>query len=286
MEQFRYYLFFFILVLSGFSAGAQSPWARSKGGGYAQVSWNFIPTYTNLFGENGNDIVLSREVSERSVQFYGEYGLGKKTSLMVSLPYVWNERGEVNPESKLVNIGPGGEISGLGNSTIGLKHQFLSGRLAMAGNLRVQLPADATYVMNSDLRTGYDALSIIPTISAGMGFGITYWYAYGGYGYRSNNYTDFVTFGGEAGVNVGKFWVSAFTESILPLGNGSVESAKEPYFTGLFTDNQGWVSYGLKASWVIRPSFGINFSGAGAGWAQNVPKSPGVSVGVWYRWGQ
>ncbi|HAD13189.1 MAG TPA: hypothetical protein DCF33_12230 [Saprospirales bacterium] len=265
---------------------AQSPWARSKGGGYAQLSWNYIPTYTNLFGEDGTDVVLSREVSERSLQFYGEYGLAQKTSLMVALPYVWNERGEVNPKSNLVNISPGGEISGLGNTTIGLKHQFLSGKLAMAGNLRVQLPAGASYQQESDLRTGFDAATIIPSLSAGMGFGITYWYAYGGYGYRTNNYTHFVTFGGEAGLKVGKVWVGAFTESIIPLENGSVEPAKEPYFTGLFVDNQGWVSYGVKASWAILPSLGINFSGAGAAWAQNVPKSPGISLGAWYRWGQ
>lgn len=285
MMQIKHFYFILFLLTIATWAEAQSPWARAKGGGYAQVSWNFIPTYTNLFGEDGNDIVLAREVSERSLQLYGEYGLGKKTTLMLALPYVWNERGEVNPESKLVNIGPGGEISGLGNTTIGLKHQFLSGKLAMAGNLRVQLPASATYQPENDLRTGYDAMTIIPSVSAGMGFGITYWYAYGGYGYRTNDYTHFVTFGGEAGLKVGKVWVAAFTESIIPMENGSVQPAKEPFYTGLFVDNQGWVSYGLKASWAIRPSLGINFSGAGAAWAQNVPKSPGVGLGIWYRWG-
>jgi hypothetical protein len=286
MSLLRFHLLAIVLFSCYLMAQAQSPWARSKGGGYAQLSWNFIPTYTNLFGADGSDIVLGREVSERNVQCYGEYGLGKRTTITASLPYVFNERGEVNPESKLQNISPGGEISGLGNVTLGLKQQLLSGRFALAGNLRIQLPAGSGYKSESDLRTGFDALTIIPTISAGMGLGITYWYAYGGYGYRNNDYTHFLTFGAEAGVRISKIWFAAFSETIYPLENGSVVQPGLPYLTGLFVDNQGWVSMGIKVAWAIKPSFGLNISGAGAAWAQNVPKSPGIGLGVWYRWGQ
>lgn len=283
----KHTLFCTALLLLSATSFAQSPWARSKGGGYAQLSWNYIPAYTTLFGANNQSIVLEREVSERNLQFYGEYGIGKRTTLITAIPLVMNERGEVNPSnSTYIDEGASGQLTGLGNTTLGIKHQFLSGRLALAGTLRMSLPAGSRYLAEADLRTGYDALTLIPSVNVGMGLGPFYWFAYGGYGYRSNNFSHFVTGGAEIGARVGPMWFGAFTETIYPLENGDKTLPNAKDFTGLYIDNQGWVSIGLKAAWAIRPSFGVNVSGAGAAWAQNVPKSPGISFGAWYRWGQ
>ncbi|MCC7465601.1 MAG: hypothetical protein IT261_05000 [Saprospiraceae bacterium] len=279
----------FCLALLCFSAvtAAQSPWAHPKGGGYAQLSWNYIPTYTTLFGADDQDIVLEREVSERNLQFYGEYGIGKHTTLITAIPLVMNERGEVNTSgSAQVGNGASGQLTGLGNTTLGIKHQFLRGRLALAGTLKLNLPAGSKYLAEADLRTGYDAVTLIPSVNLGMGLGRVYWFAYGGYGYRSNDFSHFVTGGAEIGARLGPVWLGAFTETIYPLENGDKTLPDAEDFTGLYIDNQGWVSMGFKAAWAIKPSFGINVSGAGAAWAQNVPKSPGISFGAWYRWGQ
>jgi hypothetical protein len=271
---------FLSLGLSG-----QSPWARNKAGIYAQASYNFIPTYTTLFGAGGDDIVLDREVSERQVQFYGEYGLTKKTTLLLSLPVVFNERGASNPDSPLMFAQEDtGSIAGLGNTMFAVRHQFLSGKIALAGTLRVGLPAGTAYKPSTDLRTGYDAITIQPMVSAGMGFGKSYGFLYGSYGYRGKDYSHFLNFGAEAGVRLWKFWLVGFSDFVMPLENGSRPLPGIDVLTGLYVNNQGWLSIGVKAIWEINSFVGVTVSGAGAVWAQNAPISPGIGAGVYFKW--
>ena len=264
---------------------AQSPWARPRSGAYAQLSWNFIPTYTTLFGVNGEDLNLEREVTERSLQFYAEYGLSKKTTLIVSAPLVMNQRGAPNPNGTSVVDRDAGQITGPGNTTLALKHQFLQGKLALSGTFRMDFPvARKNFQTTTGLTTGYNALTLLPSAQVGMGLGKVYWFAYGGYGYRSNEYSHFLNFGAELGLRLGKVWLAGFSETIYPLENGARQLPEQSVLTGLYVNDQGWISLGLKAIWEIKPSFGINFSGAGAAWAQNVPKSPGVSLGAYFKW--
>jgi len=268
-----------------FSMAAQSPWARNKAGIYAQASYNFIPTYSTLFGVGGDDIVLDHEVSERQIQVYGEYGLTKKTTLILSIPVVFNERGASNPDSTLMFAQEDtGSISGLGNTMFAVRHQFLSGKVALAGTLRMGFPAGATYKPSTDLRTGYDAITIQTMVNVGMGFGKSYGFLYGSYGYRSNNYSHFINFGAEAGIRLGKVWLAGFSDFVYPLENGDRILPGIDVLTGLYVNDQGWLSIGAKAIWEITRFVGITVSGAGAAWAQNVPKSPGVGAGVYFKW--
>lgn len=204
---------------------------------------------------------------------------------MASLPLVYNRRGASNPDSpNMFAVEDSGHITGLGNASLALRHQFLSGRLALAGTLRVGFPAGSNYKPSTDLRTGYNALTIQPMLSAGMGFGSLYWFAYGGYGYRSNHYSHFLNAGGELGIHLGKIWLSGFSETVFPLENGTKTLPPIDVLTGLYVNNQGWVSIGVKAAWEINRFIGLNFSGAGVAWAQNVPKSPGLGLGVYFKW--
>ncbi|MFN0213721.1 MAG: hypothetical protein ACKVT2_05645 [Saprospiraceae bacterium] len=276
-------LFLYGLVFFSFSLAAQSPWSRNRAGFFVQASWNFIPTYTTLFGADGKDIVLERAVSEQNFQVYGEIGVSKKTTLIASLPFHINERGTSNPDSPhMFAVEDSGSIAGLGNATLSLRHQFLSGKLALAGTLRVGFPAIANFKAPG-LRTGYNALTILPMVNAGMGFKKLYWFAYGGYGYRSNDYSHFLNFGGEAGFKLGKVWLVGFSETVFSLENGSQGLPALDELTGLYVNDQGWVSIGAKAIWEINRSLGITVSGAGALWAQNVPKSPGIGLGVYFK---
>jgi hypothetical protein len=250
---------------------AQSPWARDKNGGYVQAGYHFIPTYQVLFGENNTDINLPSEVSERQIQLYGEYGISNRTTVAASLPFVFNSRAD------------GAKLSSLGNSTLALRHQFLRGKIALAGTLRVALPSSAVQA-ESGLRTGFDALTIQPMVSAGIGFGRAYGFVYGGYGYRTNDFSDVVNAGVEAGVHLWKIWLAGFSEFVGPVQDPANPNTPPDLRTGLYIDQQGWLSVGLKASLEINRFVGITLSGAGAAWAQNVPKSPGIGLGVFVKW--
>lgn len=272
------------MAFTTFSLAAQSPWSRSKAGFFVQASWQTIPTYNTLFGPEGKDIILERAVSERAVQCYAEYGLSRKTTLIGSLPYVFNRRGASNPESPFVYAREdSGSIAGIGNTSLALRHQFLSGKLALAGTLKAGFPALTRY-KSPGLRTGYNALTILPMVNAGMGFEHLYWFAYGGYGYRSSGYSHFINAGAEIGLHFAQFWIVGFSDTVYPLENGSVTLPHQRVLTGLYVNDQGWVSIGFKAIWEINRFAGLNLSYAGAAWAQNVPKSPGISLGAYFKW--
>lgn len=275
----------FLLAILPWVLTAQSPWARNKAGFYAQAGFNFIPAYGTLFGQDGSDVVLDHKVSERQIQLYGEYGLTKKTTAILSLPYVFNERGASNPDSPYQFAQEDtGSISGLGNTTLALRHQFLSGRVALAGTLRVGLPAGAHYQPRTDLRTGYPAVTVLPMVCVGMGFRKAYGFLYGGYGYRNKQYSHFLDFGAEAGFHVGPFWLSGFSELVYSLENGERLRPSVDALTGLYINDQAWWSIGAKATWEVSRFWGVTISGAGAAWAQNVPKSPGIGAAVYFKW--
>ncbi len=280
----RLFLIFLWSCLVVVSVQAQSPWARSKAGVYAQLGYHTIPTYTSLFGAGGDDIELIREVSEQTVQFYGEYGLSSRTTAVVSMPYRFNERGARNPDNNLMFVQEDtGSISGFGNISLAVRHQLRTGKLAMAGTLRFELPADKSKP-SAGLRTGFDAVTIHPTFSVGMGFSRFYWSAYGGFAFRTNDYSHFVNTGAEGGLRVGPVWVILFSELVLPLKNGSRTLTPLDALTGLYVNDQGWLSTGVKGIWEINRFLGVVVSGAGATWAENVPKRPGLSAAVYFKW--
>ena len=264
---------------------AQSPWARNKAGFYVQTAYYFIPTYGTLYGADGGDIILDHKVSERQLQLYGEYGVTKKTTLTASLPVVFNKRGASNPASPYQFAQEDtGSISGFGNASLSLRHQFLQGKVAIAGTIRVSFPARNSAKPFTDLKTGYDAITITPMLNIGIGFRNTYSFLYAGYGYRSNRYSHFLQIGAETGVHLGKFWLVGFSELVYALENGSRVLPSIDVLTGLYVNDQGWLSIGAKATWEINRFLGITISSAGAAWAQYVAKSPGIGAAIYFIW--
>lgn len=275
----------FVFCISQFHLSAQSPWARSKAGLYAQAAWQFIPTYSTLFGENNTDNALVREVSENAFQLYGEYGVSRRTTLTASLPLVFNRRGSLNPAFPYVYARvDSGTIFGLGNTQLAVRYQFSASKVAFAGTMRLGLPA-TQYQVNTGLRTGYDALTVLPMLSVGMGFGKAYWFAYGGYGFRTNHYSQFVNVGVEGGFHFWKIWLMGVSEYVGSMKNGSKsQSPLSDVYTGLYVNDQGWLSIGLKSIVEFNRFWGLNLSGTGAAWGQNVPESPAFSIGTYFKW--
>lgn len=272
------------LCLFTLTLSAQSPWARSKAGFYVQAGYHTIPTYTSLFGEDGDDISLIREVSEHTLQFYGEYGIGHRTTAVVSLPYRFTSRGARNPDNNLMFAQEDtGSISGLGNASLAIRHQFLTGKVALGGTLRVDMPSSKT-LRFTGLRTGFNTVTVLPSLSVGMGLGHAYWFAYGGFAFRGNDYSHYLNLGAEAGLKAGPVWIIAFSELVAPAENGARARTGLDELTGLFENDQGWLSLGLKGIWEINRFTGLVVSGTGAAWGQRVPKSPGLSAAVYFKW--
>ncbi len=262
---------------------AQSPWVRSKAGFYLQAAWQTIPRYETLYSTTGKEQALDRRLTENTLQLYGEYGITRHTTLVVSLPYRFQKAGQFLENTPLPQTSAG-TLSGLGNASLGLRHSILRGQWPLTGFLRVDLPVNR-YNNNSGLRTGYRALTVLPMLSTGNGFAKSYWFAYAGYALRTRNYNAYTNAGVEAGYHFRKIWTIAFSELVLP-----TPSDREPDLstnngrTGLYVNDQGYWSLGLKGIFEIHRFWGVTASVAGAGWGQLVPQRPAFGLGGYFKW--
>ena len=76
---------------------AQSPWVHAKDKYYIQFTYNTIPSYNTLFLRNGNVFETSQNITDQTLQLYGEYGLSNKLTALVSVPYKLINIEGVNP---------------------------------------------------------------------------------------------------------------------------------------------------------------------------------------------
>lgn len=81
------------LLISFNGAFSQSPWVTEKGKGYFQLGYTSIGPYSDLFTKTGANYSLTREVTDQTVQLYGEFGLGSNTSIITSVPFKFLEAG-------------------------------------------------------------------------------------------------------------------------------------------------------------------------------------------------
>jgi hypothetical protein len=270
-------LFYFLLVPL---LSAQSPWTRSKAGFYVQGAIQAIPPYSALFSNNGDNQPLQRTLAEYTFQLYGEYGIREKTTLIAALPLRYVRSGNSLVANPSVT---NGSVFGLGNVTLGVRQQITNGRLPLTFTLKTDLPA-TLFDEPTGLRTGYKSWTFLPMLSTGMGFRRAYWFAWGGYGVRTNNYSHLGNFGIEGGLKFNRHWLIAYTEWVIPVENGDILLPSNNLATGLFVNNQGYQAIGLKSMLSFGRFWGVSLTAAGAVSAQNVPRQPAFAVGGWFRW--
>lgn len=275
-------LAFLPFILASLFLSAQSPWTRSKAGFYAQAAWHFIPAYQSLYSPSAVDSPLDRELSEGTFQLYGEYGVSRKTTVIASLPIRFLKAGDflenfATPETAQ------GTLAGLGNVSLGVRQAILAGKVRLTASLRIDIPVD-NYDDATGLSAGYNALTALPMVSTGMGLGRGYWFAYAGYGLRTNEFSHFLDIGAEAGYRIKKVWLIGFSEWMHPLKNGAAELPFHNRLTGLYVNNQGWLSLGVKGIFEFNRFWGVVVSAAGAADGRWVPKRPGFGFGTYFKW--
>ncbi|MEI6410246.1 MAG: hypothetical protein WCR52_12740 [Bacteroidota bacterium] len=270
-----------LLALTGaFQLPAQSPWVRSRAGAYVQAAWHFIPSYKSVFDGNGDERTLERKLTENTFQLYGEYGLSKRLTAVVNLPFRYIKSGGSIQNSPQTSSG---YVANVGNVSVALRYNILQKRIPVTFSLRADAPANA-YNNSTGLRTGYNAYTVMPMLSAGMGFGQAYAFAYAGYAYRSNGYSHYINAGAEGGIKTGRFWIIAFSEWIYSLENGNIKLPANNLETSLFVNDQGYLSIGFKGMYSINRFFGVVLSTAGAVQAYHLPRNPGLGLGLYFKW--
>lgn len=262
---------------------AQSPWTQEKGKAYTQVSFTTIPNYNQLFGEP--DYNTNGNITDNTLQFYGEYGLSKNTSLLVNIPLkIISVDGYINPAINCTgDCSENFTENALGNIEIGLKHNFYNKKWLLSGQFNVETNT-STFNASSGIRTGYDAFTFTPLFLAGKSLKNGYLQTFIGANIRTNNYSSNFKIGGEYGRKItNKIWLVGFVDIVKSLENGDIELPLNNISNGLYVNNQEYGIVGLKAIGEFSNNFGITASLPAAFFGNNVPKKLALSVGIYKK---
>jgi len=279
----RLYLLIFFCCLIAHTLLAQDPWPKGKGKGYAQLAFNNIPTYSSVF-DGANTRITERELSERILTAYAEIGITNRLSLGTNIPLSFLSSG-ASSDTIIVPTFPEGNLSSLGNISLFGKYTVLDSKLKIAIISQVDLPT-STQDDLTGLATGVNATSIQPKLSFGGSKNNFFAYGYFGYGFRNNNYHDFLNFGIEGGLKVGdnvSVILNIFRLHNLNNGDSAVDSPAS-IETGFYTSFQEYNAFLFKI-------FAENLAGGlggfvslGGGSGTSVAASPALTIGGFYKW--
>ncbi|EDP96834.1 hypothetical protein U8527_00815 [Kordia algicida OT-1] len=271
-------LYTIIAILSSGILFAQSPWTQEKGKFYTQLSFTTIANYDEVFGDP--EYQTDREITDNTLQLYGEYGISSKTTLIVNLPIKMIQTGDaVNGTAFITEDSK----TAFGNVSVGLKHNFYHKKWLISGQLNVEANT-GTFETASGIRTGQDAWTLTPTVNIGRSFDKFYVQAFTGIDLKTNDYSNNFKIGGEIGTKVhSKIWLIGFVDIVSSFNDGDVNLPLSNQATALYVNNQEYGAFGLKAVGEITNSFGgvLSFGGAFSG--NNVAKQAALTVGLYKR---
>ena len=273
----------FIILFISISAFSQGPWTQEKGKLYTQFSFSTIPSYDELFGNP--DYKTNGNITDNTFQFYGEYGISDKTTLIVNLPLKnISISNYSNPAIDCSgNCSEGFNKTTLGNIEIGLKHNFYKKDWLLSGQFSVEANTSSIDV-NSGIRTGYDAFTFTPLFITGKSFNKAYLQTFIGSKIRTNNYSSNFKIGGEYGRKVSKnIWLVGFLDIEKSFKNGTVVLPNSNLVTALYVNDQEYGVVGVKAIGEFSDNFGMTASLPAAFFGNNVAKQLALSVGIYKK---
>ncbi len=269
-----------ILVLAVSNIYGQSPWTQKKGKAYTQLSFTSISGYTALYGDP--DYSTERKITDNTLQFFAEYGLTDKTSILLNLPFKMVKAGDLVVPS-LTSFSQSGTQSSLGNIEVGVKHVFSQKKWIFSGQFNIEANT-GSFDTNTGLRTGYDAWSFTPLFLTGRSFGKTYVQGFVGANIRTNNYSSNFRIGGEVGTKALKnIWLIGFVDISSSFKNGDVSLPIGNLVNGLYVNDQEYGAMGIKAIGEINKNFGVNVGFGGAFSGNNVPKRAAITFGLYHK---
>jgi len=186
------------LIAFSLSLTAQdSPWSPGKNHGYAQIVFNTLPPYTTIF--NGAEAARESEriISELTISSFAEIGITKNFTLGASVPLIRTATGEPGFNTTNPSL-PADNLTSLGNVSLSAKYTFGNTPLKIAFTPKVDFPTSNRSDV-SGLSTGVDAFTFRPGASIGNSGNDWFYYGFFGYGIRSNEHNDFLSYGIEGG---------------------------------------------------------------------------------------
>jgi hypothetical protein len=262
---------------------SQSPWTKEKGKYYTQVSFSTIQNYDTFFGDP--EFSIDGEITDNTFQFYGEYGLTNKTSLLLNIPLKSISISDFTDP----RIDCDGDCSqsyndtALGNIEIGIKHNFYNKKWLLSTQFSVEANT-SSFDEISGIRTGYDAFTFTPLLLAGRSLKKGYLQTFVGGNIRTNNYSSNFKIGGEVGAYLTKKIILAgFIDVVKSLENGDITFPLLNQLNALYVNDQEYGVFGVKLIGEISNNFGFTASLPSAFFGNNVPKQLAITTGIYYK---
>ncbi len=271
-----------LFVIPVFAGG---PWTPGKKHGFFQLQTTFpVGAYNKLFINDGSTLELNRGVTDISIQAYLEYGFVKNFSVVTALPYKFvSTNNELNPNAELPLL-PQGSLTAFGNYELALKYKFLDRPFVSAISVKAEFNT-GKQDLEKGLATGFDASGYSLFWHIGKSFGRRFYSFFEtGYTLRTNHYSDDLRFYLEGGYTPARnFWLAAVLDLKVSMKNGDYD---DTYLrqTGLYTNNQEFFAYGLKASYELKNKTGFSASTFGAFWGNYVAHSITLNIGIYKKW--
>lgn len=264
-----------VTLLSFHFSNAQSPWTREKGKAYVQLGFSGL-FYNQIADEDGEKVDLNTDVTDMTIQTYAEYGITNQLEAQLILPFKAVAYQEDN--SSVTQ-----SFAGIGNITLGLKYKVLDKNWKISTGLQFS-PKTSQFDEESDLSTGFNASTALPYVSVGTSSGKWYYYGNIGYGYMTNDYSDYFRLNAELGYNVipkGHIILALDTRNIVSKEDAFEKDEKQ---WPSYIDRQTYNAFGLKLNYeFLKDKFGANFSAFGAFGNQNAPLAPSINLAAYVK---
>jgi hypothetical protein len=264
-----------ITLLSSHFSNAQSPWTREKGKAYVQLGFSGL-FYNQIADANGDSVDLGADVADVTIQAYSEYGITNQLEVQLIVPI---KAVAYQTDNSTITQ----SFAGIGNITLGLKYKVFDKNWKIATGLQFS-PRTSQYDEESRLSTGFNAVTALPYISVGTSSGKWYYYGNVGYGYMTNDYSDYFRLNAEVGYNV-----IPKGHIILALDTRNIVSEEDAFETDQkqwpsYIDRQTYNAFGLKLNYeFLQDKFGVNFSAFGAFGNKNAPLAPSINLAAYVK---
>jgi hypothetical protein len=198
-------IIFYMCILIVSSVYAGGPWTLPKGKGYVQISYTLIPTYNSLYGRNNKTIQLDRDVLDQTIVTYLEYGISNNFTGIIEIPV---KKVLLKPKDNQNDFQPR-KLTDIGNISLAAKYNFIKAKILISGQVKFDIRASNNSAeIAQGLRSGVDALGIIPYIHFGGSMHNFYYLFDMGIRLRNNDYSNELLFNSEVGFFMLKrFWV-------------------------------------------------------------------------------
>jgi Putative MetA-pathway of phenol degradation len=266
----------FLLFLCQISF-AQGPWTKEKGKTYAQIGFSGVfYDQAVLEGNLVSARLIPSDIVDVTTQLYAEYGITNNIEIQAIIPYK-----SVSYKTKFGNNSE--SLSGFGNITVGTKYKLsdkdwkISSGLLFSANSISKKP-------EVHLSTGFNASTLFPYLSIGSSAGKWYYFGNLGYGYMTNDFSDFIKIGAEVGY---KFNSKGHLIALIDSKNTVIKEKafeNDPNQWASYSDRQSYTAVGLKANYEFsKDKFGANFAAIGALALNNAPAAPSFNLGIYTK---